>query len=269
MEQITRNVYVETGFMGCNTSFVVTGEGVVLIDTPMVPADAKKWAEEIARHGPLRYVINTEPHGDHYSGNGYFGGTVVAHEGTRQAILRASVEDMRQMLQRMAPGGPPLDADFHYRPPEITLSQRLTLYLGKHTFHLINLPGHTPYQVAVHVPEERVVFTSDNLNLGTPVFRDSQPDHWLESLKQYEELDIDLAVPGHGEVTGKDSFAAMGELIRSWLDAVRAAIEGGMSLEEAQQKLPSTPPFSTAPQEGPMLEFLRGNIERIYRFLKK
>ncbi len=269
MQQLTRNVYVETGFMGCNTSFVVTGEGVVLVDTPMVPAEAKQWAAEIARHGPLRYVINTEPHADHYSGNGYFGGTVVAHEGTREAIRDAKVDDMKQMLERMAPGGPPLDKDFRYRVPEITLSERLTLYLGEHTFHLIHLPGHTPYQVAVHVPEERVVFTSDNLNLGTPVFRDAQPDQWLASLERYAELDIDFAVPGHGEVTGRDSFAAMDKLIRSWLDAVRAAIADGMSLEEAQANLPSVAPFSSAPQEGPMAEFLRMNIERIYRFLKK
>ena len=66
MQQITDNVFAETGFRGCNPSFVVTSEGVVMIDTPQMPVDAVKWHDEIARHGPVRYLINTEPHGDHF-----------------------------------------------------------------------------------------------------------------------------------------------------------------------------------------------------------
>ena len=200
MQKITDGVYVETEFQGCNSSLVVTGEGVVVIDTPMVPAEAKKWAEEAEKHGPVRYVINCEPHGDHISGNCYFGGTGIAHEGTRRAILKSSVEDMKNMLKMMAPDSPPLEEDFYYRPPEITLTDKLTLYMGKHTLQLVHMPGHTPYQVTVYVPEEKVVFTSDNVNLGTLVFRDSLPDVWLESLKKYEELDVDMVVPGHGKV---------------------------------------------------------------------
>jgi len=69
MQRISDSVFVETGFRGCNVGFVVTKEGVVVIDTPMVPREAIKWREEIARHGPIRYVINTEPHGDHFTGN--------------------------------------------------------------------------------------------------------------------------------------------------------------------------------------------------------
>ena len=37
MQKITSNVYAETGFTGCNPGFVVTKEGVVLIDTPQMP----------------------------------------------------------------------------------------------------------------------------------------------------------------------------------------------------------------------------------------
>ena len=72
MEQLTSSVYAETQIRGCNHGFVVTSEGVVMIDSPQKPSDALKLKEEIAKHGELRYIINTEPHGDHWTGNAYF-----------------------------------------------------------------------------------------------------------------------------------------------------------------------------------------------------
>ncbi len=269
MQKVTDNVYVESEISVCNTSVVVTKEGVVVIDTPMVPANAKKVAADIAKFGPVRYVINSEPHTDHIAGNCYFGGLVVTHDGTRNALLKAKPEDITGMLQMMAPDSLPLDKEFRFRPSDITFSERLALYLGDHSFHLIHMPGHTPYSLAVYVPEERIVFTSDNINLGMPVFRDALPDKWLETLTQLEELDVDKVVPGHGEVTDKSCFSQMSKNVRGWIDAVADAIDKGMNLEEAIEEVPKAEMFADMPKEGPAAGFLRMNIERIYRYLKK
>jgi len=102
MQKITDNIYAETEFRGCNPGFVITTEGVVMIDTPQLPVDAINWRNEIAKHGPDRYLINTEPHSDHFTGNYYFEGTVVAHEGTREVIRAASVEQLRERLKQIA-----------------------------------------------------------------------------------------------------------------------------------------------------------------------
>src|SRR5215217_6208717 len=81
MRQLTKNVFVETGIRGCNHGFVTTSEGIVMIDSPHKPSDALKLKAEIARRGGnLRYIINTEPHGDHWTGNAFFDVPVVAHE---------------------------------------------------------------------------------------------------------------------------------------------------------------------------------------------
>ena len=45
----------------------------------------------------------------------------------------------------------------------ITFDREMTLHVGNHTFRMIHMPGHTPYQAAVVVEEEGVVFTSDNV----------------------------------------------------------------------------------------------------------
>jgi glyoxylase-like metal-dependent hydrolase (beta-lactamase superfamily II) len=234
----------------------------------MVPANAKKWAKEAAKYGPIRYVINTEPHGDHISGNCYFGGKVIAHEGTRDAILASKVEDFENMLKMMAPDSLPIPDDFRYRPPDITLSERLTFYLGDHTFKLIHLPGHSPYQIAVYVPEERIVFTSDNVVVGNmPFFGPSIPNEWLKSLKEYDKLDVDKVVPGHGPVADKSCFKQMYKIVKGCLDAVRAAIAKGMSLEEAQEKVSFAEILPGVPEH--MKGVTRMNVGRLYEYLKK
>lgn len=271
MQQITANVFAETGFRGCNPGFVVTKEGVVMIDTPQMPVDAMKWREEIARHGPVRYLINTEPHGDHYAGNHFFEGTIVAHEGTREAILNAQVEPFLDRLRQTAPQNLPLMEGFSYRPPTITLSERLTLYAGDHTFQLIHVPGHTPYQVAVFIPEERVVFTSDNVFHRVQTWlHQALPYEWLDSLKKLEELEADVLVPGHGTICDRSYIPEMSAFIQAWIDAVTAAINQGMSLEEAQDKVSLLDRYPMEKGSEAMAEPVqRMNVARLYEVLKK
>jgi cyclase len=270
MQKITDNVYVESEISRCNTSLVVTREGVVVVDTPMVPANAKKWAKEAARFGPIRYVINTEPHGDHVSGNCYMGGTLVAHEGTRDAILASKLDDFTGMLKMMEPDSLPLDKDFRYRPPEITFSQQLTLYLGSHSFHLIKIPGHTPCQTAVYVPEERLVFTGDNVVYKEmPFFRQAVPEEWLKSLRKLQKLDVDKVVPGHGKVCDKSYLREMHKIITTWMDTVADAIAQGMTLEEAQEKVKLAEKFPWLPRDERTAGVIRMNVARLYEVLKK
>ncbi len=269
MQKITQNVYVENKTSLCNSSCVVTKEGVVAIDTPMVPANAKKHVAEISKFGKIRYVINTEPHGDHISGDCYFGGTLITHEGTRDAILASKVEDFKAMLQRMAPDTLPLDKDFRYRPPDITLTERLTFYLGDHTFHLINMPGHTPYQVVVYVPEERTIFTSDNISRAIPFFHQAVPDAWLKTLKELEKFDVDYVVPGHGDVGDKTCIKEMYYTVTIWLNTIKDAIAKGMTLQEVQSKVTMAKEFPNLPRDERTNGIIQMNVTRLYEILKK
>src|SRR5262245_38340455 len=72
MRQLTKNVYVETEKRGSNHGIVTTTDGIVLIDGPHKPSDTLRLKADIERRGPLRYILNTEPHGDHWTSNAYF-----------------------------------------------------------------------------------------------------------------------------------------------------------------------------------------------------
>lgn len=270
MQKIAKNVYVETGNRGSNNTFVVTKKGVVLIDTPQFPVDAVKLRDEIKKYGEVKYVINTEPHGDHFSGNCYFGGTVVGQEGQRDIIRKASLEQLKQRCQQMAPENLPYFDSFKFRPTEITFSEKLSLYLGDHTFNLMHMPGHSPYQLAVYCPEERIVCTSDNLVYKSQAWlHEALPNEWLRSLKRLQELDVDYVIGGHGNVCDKSYIPEMTAFIRDWVSAVRKAIKQGMSVEEAQSKISFLDRYPMPGNEamGKMIQQM--NVAHLYQVLKK
>jgi len=271
MQKITDNVFAETGFRGCNPGFVVTTEGVVMIDTPQLPVDAVKWRDEIAKYGPVRYLINTEPHWDHFSGNHFFKGTIIAHEGTRKAILATSVDQWKPYIKQVSVESLPLAEDFRFRAPEITFSEQMALHLGRHTFQLINLPGHTPHEVAVYIPEEKAVFSSDNVFAGVQTWmQEAVPYQWLDSLKRLKELDFDYLVPGHGRVCDRSYLDEMSAFVQEWIDAVKQAIENGMSVEEAQAKISFLGRYPMeAGTEFMASQVQKWNIARLYKVLQK
>ena len=271
IQQISVNVHVETGVRGCNHSFVVTSEGVVMIDTPQFPADALKWREEIARFGPVLYIINNEPHGDHVAGNYFFKGIVIAQEGTRAAVLATPVKQFTDMVKQMEPASLPLVQDYSFRPPTITFGDQMTLYVGKHTFQLVNLPGHTPSQTAVYVPEEKVLFPSDNVVRGTMPFITPQalPFEWIQSLRRMQELDVKVVVPGHGDICDKAYLSEMIAGIQSWIDNVSSAVGKGMSLEEAQDKVNMIDQYPESPTPERLIQTQRMNVARLYEVLTK
>ena len=175
MEQVTPNVITETQLRGCNPSYVVTSAGVVLIDTPQLPTKAVAWREEAESHGRICYLINTEHHVDHIFGNYYFkgAGEVVQHQGVFDNFMVVFPDlDPFAYAAEAIPTDDPEGAAILPRRDEfyadlnrgnVVFDRDLTLRFGMHTFHLLHTPGHTPGQVAVYVPEERVVFTGDTV----------------------------------------------------------------------------------------------------------
>lgn len=270
MNQITDNVYVETGLRGCNPGFVITEDGIVMIDSPQRPSDTLKWRDEMKGKGEICYLINTEPHPDHITGNFFFPETVVAHQGTREAFCSLSVNMIMDRIKAIDPEELPLMEGYFLKAPSITFSERLFLYLGHHSFELIHLPGHTASQIAVYIPEERVVFTGDNVFHKVQTFlHQSYPDEWLRSLKRIGDLDVDLIVPGHGGVCDKNYLKEQASFIEEWTEAVREAIRQGLSKEEAQAKisfLDRYPMDIGLAARGP--EVQRMNVERLYDVLK-
>ena len=272
MQQLTSNVFVNTEVKGCNFGFVTTSDGIVMIDSPHKPSDAMKLKAEIAKHGQLRYIINTEPHGDHWTGNAYFQAPVIAHAGVRTRILDT---DMTQHLARVASFGPDEPKLLEgYRPnlPVLTFDSHMTLHVGDHTFQMLHMPGHTLYQAAIMIKEEGVVFTSDNIFYRVQTFiQEANPDQWLEALEGLRRLDEEVFVPGHGEVCDKSYLDEQGDYIREWKAYVQKAIDQGVSKDDAVERLTAMTeryPMDVG-LEGQAPRIMRMNVANLYDYLTK
>ena len=270
MKQLTKNVFVETELRGSNHGIVSTSDGIVMIDNPHKPSDALRLKAEVERRGPLRYILNTEPHGDHWTGNAYFDVPVVAHEGVRTRILAT---DMAAHIARIASFGPEEPKLLEgYRPnaPVITFQSEMKLHVGNHTFRMVHMPGHTAFQAAVIVEEEGVVFTSDNIFCQVHTWlQEADPDLWLRALESLRGLREDTFVPGHGPVCDKRYLNEQGGFIREWVDYVRGGVGRGMTREQCVANLTAMTdryPMDVG-QDGMAPGVMKLNVANLYDFV--
>ncbi|MGD0019343.1 MAG: MBL fold metallo-hydrolase [Candidatus Limnocylindrales bacterium] len=278
MEQVTGNIFTETKLRGCNPSFVTTSDGVVVIDTPQLPTKAVAMRKEAETHGPIRYVINTEHHVDHIFGNYYFkgAGTVVNHQGLYDnfMVVYPELDPFAYAYEALPtpngkgtdlddPAGVALwpDRDEYYADPnkgKIVFTGDLTLRVGDHTFHCLHTPGHTPGQIAVHVPEERTVFTGDTIFSQCQTWlMTSNVDQWIASLERIRALDVDHVVPGHGPVTTKKSLEMQRAILLEWKTAVALAVARGWSREETVARVNFADRWPVDIGQGYMMDYIQ------------
>jgi glyoxylase-like metal-dependent hydrolase (beta-lactamase superfamily II) len=270
MDRLTERVHVETGLRGANHGYVTTSDGLVLVDTPFKPSDALRLRAGLERVGRLRYVINTEPHVDHWTGNAFFDAPVVAHEGVRVRVLDTDVAEHHARIAGLGPGEESHLNGYVAKPPAITFATTMTLHVGDRTIRLVHMPGHTPFQAAVVVVEEGVVFTSDNLFSGVQTWlQEADPDAWLRSLDALRALDANVLVPGHGRVSDKRALDDQEAYIREWVAYVRDAVDRGFTREEAIERLTDFTaryPMDVE-QDGMAPMVMRRNVANLYDYL--
>jgi cyclase len=250
MERVTANVYTNTRIRGCNPSYVVTSDGVVVIDTPQLPTRAVAMRAEAESHGPIRYLINTEHHVDHIFGNYWFkgAGTVVNHQGLYDNFMVvAPILDPFAYAEEAIPTDDPdgaalfPDRGEYERDPNkgrIVFTGDLVLRVSETTFRCLHTPGHTPGQLAVHVPEEGVVFTGDTIfNRCQTWLMTSDIEGWLAALERIRALDFEHLVPGHGPVTDRSALDDQRAILLEWKAGVAAAVAEGLSREETQARV--------------------------------
>lgn len=223
-----------------NTAFIVTGDGVVVIDSGPSRRYGEQLRAAIARvtPQPIARVLLTHHHPDHFLGNQAFPAErLCALPGTAAAI-RSEGENLNANLYR-------LTGDWMLGTEAIAPGCSVapgTLQVGGHRFELIALAGHTGSDLAVFDTTTGVLFAGDL------VFHDRAPTTphaeiaaWLAALDRLAALPFKLLVPGHGAPSGD---AAPIRQTRAWLTWLQATVtrgaERGLDLTEMlDQPLPA------------------------------
>lgn len=190
-----------------NAGFVVTEEGVVVVDALGSPALADEMIAEIRRvtDQPVKYVIMTHYHADHVYGLQAFkalGATVLAHTEGRE-YLNSDTARLRLDASRkdLAPW---IDGKTHLVPADRWLEGKQTsLKLGSFEFVVRHVgPAHTPEDVAIYVPQRDVLFAGDLVFRGRiPFVGQADSRQWIESLGALMTFKPRVLIPGHGPVS--------------------------------------------------------------------
>ena len=275
MRQISEHTWAEIYFWGCNPGFVDTGDGVVMIDTPQQPIDAVRWRERILEHGPIRHLINTEPHIDHISGNAYFPGVeVIGQAGMlpryEETVPRMTGAERFETMKETDPDSVWLlnHPEYPPNPPTRLFERELTLEVGDQEIECLHIPGHTPPQTAVVLPREGVVFTGDNVFHRVKTFiQEADPWEWLAALDRIAALDVEIIVPGHGEPCGKDYLREQGAVIEAWVAGVEEFVDRGLTEEEAlAEPAPDVDPYPIGQRLFPRHDAVNAlNVGNLYR----
>jgi len=220
-----------------NAYLVTTAAGDVMVNSGFMD-NAQRTKSLLAPHrtGPLRCIILTQAHADHY------GGVPTMREPETRVIGERRFVDTWRYFNDLAPylgrrsrklwGGTIKRAANPPPPPEVvpdvTVDRRHEFDLGGRRFEVISTPGgETLDSLTVWMPKERVAFTG---NLFGPVFlsmpnlctvRGDKPrsvQRYLSSLDTVRQLGAELLITGHGEpIRGAAK-------IRADLDKMHAAV---------------------------------------------
>ena len=191
-----------------NAGFVVTSTGVVVIDALGSPELARELRAEIARVTPLpvTHVIVTHYHADHIYGLQVFkdeGASVVAH---RQALLYLNSDTAQQRLAASREElFPWVDEKTRLVTADRWIDGPATLQVCDTTLELHPVgPSHTPEDLAVWLPQRRVLFAGDLVFRGRiPFVGQADSAHWVQALDTLLGFDAQVVVPGHGPVSDR------------------------------------------------------------------
>ncbi|MEA3346263.1 MAG: MBL fold metallo-hydrolase [Chloroflexota bacterium] len=238
MQQLGPDVYVETRYEGANVGCVRTGEGLILIDTPMHPRDAQTWRERVnwITGQEVHYVINTTYHPHHMLGNRFFTtARVIAHQAAWDQIEDwNSSKRLLKSLRKQYPKAIGDQTELQIVPPQLTFTGRMIIHRGEKVLHLIHLGGQSPAAIGVYLPEEEIFFSGDVVVNGQhPPMREANTGQWLRALTEIRRLRIKNLVPGLGPLCTKKDTQPLSDYIRLMRRRVRSCLKAGQERKEA------------------------------------
>ena len=208
LQEIKPGVYVVSAG-GSNSMFLVTQEGVVVVDAPQAIADKIFAAVSEVTDRPITHLIYSHAHKDHIGAANLFENvTIIAHN-----------ETARILNERNDPDRP---------VPDMNFTGEMNFQLGDQVLQLL-YPGpyHQQGSTFVYLPEHKVLMAVDHVAPGGVPWKHLSvtPDvpTFIESIDEALALDFDVFVGGHGQPGTKQDILIQQEYVNDLRENAAAA----------------------------------------------
>ena len=278
MHKVSEHVYAETGYIGSNVGCIVTEQGLITVDCPMLPQEIADWREKLARISDkeIAYAISTDHHFDHSITAGLFCSRIIAHRiAYRGMKYFQNKENLKEVFRQSFPKGYDDNRQFFealdIALPQVVFSNTMTLNMGDCTIELNHLGGHSAATIMATVLEDRVAFLGDNVEQGNyPYTGEIRFGAYIDILEKVEQMDIETIVPGHGEVCGKEEARILRAYFVEMRDRVKELHKAGLKKGEVVEKVKMNVPASWV--KSPGMDYsvqVNSDIDRMYEQVEK
>lgn len=278
MNELAKNIFVETSYTGVNVGAILTYKGPIAIDVPTFPRDARDWAMRLHRLNqyPLQFVILTDYHGDRTLNTRWLSAPTITHE---QTAVRLNGYDKRYPLaftESLNARYPDRGREFNNTPverPAISFAEKLALFKGSREICLIAAPGPTQGNIWFYVPDTAVLFTGDTLVVDTyPFLSDGSCQLWLDSLDLLANWTSPLQaiVPGRGPICDQSAVQPVHDFLRQMQERAQQHWQDQLPREEMGRYVsefigyfpPGTLPIDWIKRQ------IKQSLERVYDEIK-
>ena len=249
-----------------NSCYIDAGEGYVVVDTgpSYAYAESAYKAMQKIKSLPVKLVINTHIHDDHWLGNNFFTDSGVRVLSSDDFKVNADMSIPTRMQTYISPEAyaktkPTLPSEMISSDTNLTIgNQRLELKFAKHK-------AHTAKDLVVYLPKSKVLIAADLVfNDRLPSVRGGDINGWIAALDDLDKLGAKHVVGGHGERTDKEAVKMTRDYFTQMRTEIRAAIAEGLSIDETIKKVSMDKYKKYKLYEGTH----RHNVEASYRVLE-
>ena len=223
-----------------NNCYIKTKDGYLVMDTGPSYQFAKQAYEAMSKIEPLpvKYVVNSHHHDDHWLGNDFykqkFGTTLIGPESINTGYKEGDKTRMYKILPKNAIEGT------HIIKLDKVAKEKYTLTLGGEKFEIIpmDVKAHTGDDVFIYMPERKVLFSGDLVMNGRITSgRHGSVMGQLKALDMMEKLDWKVLVPGHGLITDSTAIDEARLYFKLTKERILKAIENDVDATEITEKV--------------------------------
>ncbi|RLD06402.1 MAG: hypothetical protein DRI32_02620 [Chloroflexi bacterium] len=272
MQSPKKNIYIEDKYAGVTLGAILLPHGTIYIDTPLIPEDGRAWRADLLslESGHERLLINLDTNIDRTIGARSMDTNILAHESLTDFFKNRSATFKVQGQRTGAEWeNIPTLGNVRWAPPQITFTQKITLYWGETPIILEYHPGPDFGAIWVILPNEKTVFVGDAiLKNQPPFFANADLPRWLEDLdlltsEAYQGYTI---ISGRGGVCASSTIEKQSQLIKTAHEKLEKLLEKNAEVEKTEELIPALlePLRFLAADEEPYSQRLRYGLKEYY-----